>query len=475
MYYNEENLKHDLAAFKQQRVPFDVFLIDESWNVNQWGDYTANAQFPGGLKNMADLIREAGYKPGIWSCPYLIDSASLLSRSHPEWTLRTSQGDHYIFEMNGADHWVLDITYPGVLKYLEESFRMLSREYGYQYFKFDFMRAVFLDEDFIFYNQQINRLEAYRMGLEAIRRGVGNEAYISVCGGHYGGSLGIANSQRSGSDVLSWWDTGELQKYRQNILRTWMSRLWHVDPDAMMVRRSELVLHPGDYADLTIGRLTDNEALVNTLNQYVGGGLVTFTEDFAVIDDDRRELYKHILPPVHASSFPLDWQSNPVPSYMVTQIRPVCRELGSWNTLAVINWSDQPMNVTFTLNDQVLKDLPGEQFLVFEFFSQQVKGIYNRNSRVDLGSLAPHSPLQVKIIPWNKKTPVLVGTDLHFSMGGVEISRWKAEGSTVAVTLDTEWQYPVRVTAAFPKVNGGYEMQGITVHPGQKDFWIATR
>jgi hypothetical protein len=94
---------------------------------------------------------------------------------------------------------------------------------------------------------------------------------------------------------------------------------------------------------------------------------------------------------------------------------------------------------------------------------------------VDLGSLAPHSPLQVKIIPWNGKTPVLAGTDLHFSMGGVEISRWKAEGNTVTGTLDTEWQYPVKITAAFPKVNGGYEMQRITVYPGQKDFWIANR
>jgi hypothetical protein len=475
LYYNEENLKNDLQAFKERRVPFDVFLIDECWNINKWGDYMANEQFPGGLKHAADLIREVGYKPGIWSCPYLIDSASMLARSHPEWTLKTSRGDHYIFQMNGADHWVLDLTYPGVLKYLEESFRMLSRECGYQYFKFDFMRAVVLDEDFVFYNQQINRLEAYRMGLEAIRRGVGDKAYISVCGGHYGGSLGIANSQRSGSDVLSWWDNNELQKYRQNILRTWMSRLWHVDPDAMMVRRSELVLHPGDYADLSLGRLTDQEARVNALNQYVGGGLVTFTEDFATLDEDRLELYKHILPPVHSSSFPLDWNGNPVPSYMVTHIEPVCSDLGNWNTLAVINWSEQSKNCSFVLNDQVLKGLPGDQFMVFEFFSQQVKGIYKKNELVSLGSLAPHSPLQVKIVPWSGNTPVLAGTDLHFSMGGVEISQWKATDNSVAGRLETKWQYPVKITAAFPMIGGSYEIQTINVNSGQKDFWIENK
>jgi alpha-galactosidase len=101
------------------------------------------------------------------------------------------------------------------------------------------MRAVFLEGDYQFFNPHINRLEAYRMGLEAIRRGVGDDAYISVCGGHFGGSIGIADSQRSGSDVVSFWDPNEIPKYRQNMLRTWMNRLWHVDPDAMMVRRNE--------------------------------------------------------------------------------------------------------------------------------------------------------------------------------------------------------------------------------------------
>ena len=70
---------------------------------------------------------------------------------------------------------------------------------------------------------------------------------------------------------------------------------------------------------------------------------------------------------------------------------------------------------------------------------------------------------------------LLAGTDLHFSMGGVEINQWKTEDNSIAGSIDTEWEYPVKITAVFPKPNGGYEMQGITVHPGQKDFWIANR
>ena len=470
--YNEEFFKKDLQAFRDHRMPFDVFLIDECWDVLLWGDFMPNKLFPGGMKDAADKIKELGYKPGIWTCPYLVDSSSNLAKKHPEWVLKTSKGDHYIFKMNGVDHWVFDLTYPGVLQYIEESFRRISEDWGYQYFKFDFMRAVVMDGDYKFYNPLLNRLEAYRMGLEAIRRGVGDDAYISVCGGHYGGSLGIANSQRSGSDVVSYWDQGEIPKYRQNIFRTWMSRLWHVDPDAMMVRRSELKLFPGSGSGLTLGRFTDKEAQVNTLNQYIGGGLVTFTEDFAIIDEDRRALYKHIIPSVNSSSFPIDWYDPAIPSMMVTKIDPVCAELGKWNTLSMVNWSEQKKSISFDLDDHVIKNLPGNQFLLFEFFSQEVKGIYKKNDKVILGELDPHAGVLIKIIPWNGRKPVLAGTNLHFSMGGVEIKEWEADTYSVEGTLITEWLYPVIVTAVFPAGADGFKSRMITLQPNQKRFWI---
>ena len=470
--YNEEYFLKDLKAFRDHRMPFDVFLIDESWDVLLWGDFLPNEQFPRGMKFAADRIRESGYIPGIWTCPYLVDSSSILAKKHPEWVLKTSAGDHYIFKMNGIDHWVIDLTYPGVLEYLEESFRKIASDWGYRYFKFDFMRAVLLDGDYKYFNPLINRLEAYRMGLEAIRRGVGNDAYISVCGGHYGGSLGIANSQRSGSDVVSYWAAGELPKYRQNIMRTWMSRLWHVDPDAMMVRRSEAKPFQGSGSNLTIGRFTDKEAQVNTLNQYIGGGLVTFTEDFAIIDDDRRQLYKHIIPSVNSSSFPVDWYDPSIPSALVTNIIPVCKDLDKWNTLTIVNWTDQKKEVSFKLDQTVLRSMEGDQFLLFEFFSQEVKGIFKRNDLLNFGNLDPHSGVLYKIAPWDSNKPLIAGTDLHFSMGGVEISNLKYNTRSIEGTLETDWLYPVKITAVFPEGFGKYETRVITMQPNQKKFWI---
>jgi hypothetical protein len=470
--YDEKLFRSDLAAFAKNRVPFDVFLIDESWDVNNWGDMLPNGQFPSGMKDAAERIKALGYIPGIWTCPFLIDTTSMLAKKHPEWTLKTSAGTPYMFRMNRIDHWVLDLTYPGVLQYLKDVFHRIAGEWGYKYFKIDFTRAVLLDGDYKLFDSSVNRLEAYRMGLRAIRAGIGEGSYLSVCGGHFGGALGIANSQRSGSDVVSSWDQGELPKYRQNMLRTWMSRLWHVDPDAMMVRRSTKKLHPGANEKLSLGTFTDKEAQVNTLNQYIGGGLVSFTEDFSILDDDRRELYKHVLPSINSSSFPLDWYNTTNPSYLLTTIDPVCKQLERWNTLAIINWADTQQKVSFRLDPEVLDGLPGQQFLLFEFFSQRIVGVFKKQEIVNIGGLDAHSPILIKIVPWDGRKTILAGTDLHFSMGGVEIQDWNADAFSVHGTVETHWLVPIKLTVVFPISSDQYQTKTITLQPGQKRFWI---
>lgn len=472
--YTEEYLLRDLNALKNlvNRKPFDVFLIDESWGIHLWGDFTPNEKFPSGMRFAANKIKELGYIPGIWTPPFLVSPTSSLAKTHPEWLLKTSVGENHTFTMNNEEHWVIDPTYPGVLEYLEESYRKLSEDWGFRYFKFDFMRAIFLDGDYHFFNPYVTRLEAYRMGLEAIRRGVGKEAYISVCGGHYGGSLGIANSQRSGSDVVAFWDDKEVPKYRQNMLRTWMSRLWHVDPDAMMVRRNEKPEFTGNHAKLSLGLFTDDEARVNAVNQYIGGGLVTFTENYETLDPDRLELYKHIIPSIHSSSFPIDWYNPTLPSMALTNVIPLCNNLEKWNTIAIINWTDEKKTFSFTLDGHVLKSLNDTKFLVFEFFSQEVKGLFDKGEIIKVGELRAHSAALYKIIPWDGGKPVLAGTDLHFSMGGIEIAEWHYNEQTIEGIINTDWAYPINITAVFPKGKNEFEMKQVKLEPNQKRFWI---
>lgn len=466
--YNEEIFTGDIAQFRKEHLPFEVFLIDECWDVNDWGDFEANQSFPHGMKWVADEIKSTGYTPGIWTAPFLVDEESDLAKNHPAWLLKNSKGQLCTFNMNGRDHFIFDLTYPGVCEYLENQFRKIASDWGYRYFKFDFMRSVFIDSDQQFFDKTATSLEAYRRGLEAIRRGVGRDAYISVCGGHYGASYGIANTQRSGSDVKSQWNEKELPKYRQNVLRTWMSGLWHVDPDAMMVRRQKDVL-PSDKRSLTNGLFTDDEAFINTLNQFIGGELVTFTEDFSKIDEDRKMLYRHVVPSVNSSSRPVDIFNTSCPEMMITPIKPACNGLDDWNMLSLVNWGNDRKNYEVTIDEKITGNLKGSQFIVYDFTKGEILAFVRKDEKISIENVNAHQSRLLKIVPWNGSSAMFVGTDLNFSCGGHEISEIEDANGIISGTLNTNWHVPVKLTFIVPSENG-YVMKKVVTSAGQKKF-----
>lgn len=470
--YNEDYFKNDIAVFQKDPLPFDVFQIDACWQQNYGHDFEVDRSvFPSGMKWAADQIRSLGYIPGIWTAPYIVrinwsNPETDLKKNHPEWLLKNSKGEFVTW----IDHYyILDTTYPGVTDYLENSYRKLAKDWGYEYFKFDFMRTIFLDADQQFYDKTITSLEAYRKGLEAIKRGVGEDAYISVCGGHYGASYGIANSQRSGSDTRSIWDINEIRKYRQNILRTWMSNYWHVDADAMGIRRQETALLGTN--DKSLGMLSDEEAATNTLNQFIGGGMVCFAEDFANIDEDRKALYRHVIPSINSPSKPIDIFDPLCPSLLLTHVKPICKDLPEWVMLSVVNWSNNPKSFEIKLDDKILNSIQGNKYVVFEFFSQKVIGVFDKNQTIIIENQRPHQSQLFRIIKWDGKEPVLAGTDLHFSGGGVEIKEWKVKKGKLTGTIDTPWNYPVKVTIVLPATKTqGFKIETITIAKEHKAF-----
>lgn len=469
-HFKESDFAEDMAYFEEDRVPFDVFLIDDCWN-ECWGDWRPRSEWPSGMKAAAERIKALGYRAGLWTCPFLARPHSRLAAEHNEWLLRLDDGALHTFKMDGLSY-VLDPTCPGVSDWLEELYRRLTHDWGFTHHKLDFMRAVFMNQRASFYNASCTRLEAYRTGLAAIRRGMGPDAYLSVCGGHYGGSVGLADSQRSGSDVASsWHERPALPKIKQNLLRTWMNRLWHVDPDAMMIRRRDRPINDTRHGFLSLGKFTDEEAKTITVNQYLGGGLVCLCEKFSELDADRRALYRHVIPTIQAPSKPIDFYAPTCPSLLLTCVNPVCDSLGPWLTLTVANWDDTPTTRAIDLDEKITKHLPAQKYLLNEFFEQRALGIFTPGSRVDLGAFQSHSVKVVKIIPWDGHGPVLVSTDLHLSGGGIEIVAWQVGADHVRGKLTTPWKCGATVTAAFPSPDG-FQIASATLAPGEEDFVI---
>ena len=237
----------------------------------------------------------------------------------------------------------------------------------------------------------------------------------------------------------------------------------------MMVRRRDEVYREGSHGFLSLGRFSDEEARTIAVNQYIGGGMVCLCEKFVELDEDRKALYRHVMPSIDSPGIPLDPFEAVCPSQILTRVSPVCESLAPWVTVSVVNWLDEPRDMSVALADAVTASLDGDRFLVTEFFSQEPLGIFERGATIDLGEREPHTSQVVRITPWDGRTSTLAGTDLHFSGGGVEIAEWHVGTDGVEGLVETRWDYPVMVSVAFPK-GETFEVRTVTTLPGSRRF-----
>lgn len=295
------------------------------------------------------------------------------------------------------------------------------------------------------------------MGLEAVRRGMGPRSYMNVCGGLYGPAFGLANAHRTGSDVRSIWPaapTGQEEEgygpftIKQNTLRFWLNNVAHNDPDALMVRR-----RPTAYRDerLSLGLMSDEEALTSALNQYLGGGIVCFTERLAEIGEDRLLLLRHCAPSIGASALPLDAVDGVrFPSVFLTHVKPRCAALGKWITLAFVNWRDEPHASRISVADVLAywgsPLLTGADGLLVTSFRHGVTRRLSPGAWIETESIPAHGCEVLKVQVARAGMPCLLHADGHFSMGGTEVVGWEPTSSGVKLVIDWPWPCPLRLT-----------------------------
>ncbi len=449
--FTEKDLCDDLSAYQRNRFPADVFLIDNGW-MDCFGSWNAGERFASGMQHAADQIKAAGLLPGIWTAPFVIAGDAPVLKEHPELAARTLTGERVLFAYKNParsdlEYGVIDPTSPYAAEYFREMYQRL-RAWGYVCHKFDFLRALVNNPAICFYDRSFNRAKAYRLGMELVRKAVGEDAYILACGGLYEGSLRLADGQRVGSDVKGRWhepdpqQPGYLVRIKQNVFRAWTRRWWHTDPDALQLRRrSEPFRGRTEFAHLSQGAFTDEEALTITANQYLGGGIVCISEHFPQLDEDRRELLRLVIPSINTPAKILDWNHPVCPTRFLTSIAPRAVGLKPWWTLTLCNWAETPGDEMVRLAD--IAQLPRhDQWAVFEMHTQRFLGEFARNDAMTI-TVPAHGCRVLRLCPSANLDHVLLGTDLHLSGGGVEIAQWQVHNQSIQVRLDTPWQRAV--------------------------------
>ncbi|MHC5054719.1 MAG: glycoside hydrolase family 36 protein [Planctomycetota bacterium] len=308
-------------AENRERYPVRYVQIDDGYQ-RRWGDWLeTSGRFPDGMPELAKEIKALGFAPGIWVAPFVASSVSHVAREHPDWLVRDRSGDPVSPRGWGPElPWhVLDGTHPEVQAHLQRVFRTITREWDYPYVKLDAMdRGAPVGA--VFHDPAATRVEAYRRGFEAIRRGCGEETFILGCHAIFGPSVGLADGMRVSPDVGAEWGTSPGCNARtslRNSIRRWFFHraCWWNDPDCLVVRGPE-----GDRANLTL-----DEARTLTAGLGLTGGMMLLSDDMPKLAPERAALHDLLFPLIEGSARPLDLFETDPPSVLALTIEPTGR------------------------------------------------------------------------------------------------------------------------------------------------------
>lgn len=337
-----------------------VLAIDEGWE-QQWGTWEPNGKFAEGLEDYCRHVRSQGWIPGIWTAPLLVNTYNPLYLERPEWFAGRADGQVQIDTYSYGPMAYLDVTRPDVIEHVEGIFRRL-RALGFEYFKVDFCHCILAAERFS--DPSVGRAELIRRAFLAIRRAIGEEAYLLSCGAPYESVAGLVDAVRSSSDIHIYWGH-VLRNAAALSVRWWMQgRLWNCDPDFLVVRGPDTALPPygkrravaplGTAGGWLAGReFGGMEARTYALLVHLAGGDVILSDPLRQLRPEGLDILRTVCTPRAVAAVPVDLfeSEQDLPRIWISR--------GEGDALVgIFNWSDKPARLDFNQADYGLRGQP---------------------------------------------------------------------------------------------------------------------
>jgi alpha-galactosidase len=426
----ESNVLANLAALRAARplAPLELIQIDDGYQ-RAVGDWTRiNETFPSGMAPLAQRIREAGFRPGIWVAPFTVAANSRLAAEHPEWLVQQRGQPAFAGTNWQTTLYGLDTTHPGAREWLRRLFSTLVEGWGFDYLKLDFLYTGAVPGQR--YNVAATGAEALRHGLELIRSAVGERVYLLGCGCPLLSAVGLVDAMRIGPDVAPVWSasagSGALasdaltspntERAVHNILaRAWMHpTLWTNDPDCVLARDRDT-------------ELTCDEVCTLATAAGLCGGITLISDAVPALTLERLKLVACLLPPLRETARPARYFEPGISERVVTQIE---RPWGSWLLVGLFNQASTPRQLRTAWHQLGLA--PGA-YHATEFWSGTYLGCSEEGAAL---TLAPHGAA-VLAVHAAQTDPCLLSTSFHISQGGVEVASWEYEADSQRVRWTT--------------------------------------
>ncbi len=392
----------------------DQLPVSKFYNLNLEVNET---QFPEGMKKLADDIRALGFKPGIWTAPFGTGNKEFYE-AHKDWFLHDKDGNP-IDSWNGR--YTIDPSNDEVVEHIRHIHEIASREWGYEYFKIDGMSGGGPG-----YSAHLFELPAVRAAMKnpeveapfercvkALREGIGEDRVFLACQGHFTGpEAGYADAARTGADIVSpnqpvkW--SNLLQQAGRTLNQVFVNNIvFYSDPDNLLVNEA----------------LSLEEARVTTTIVALPGQLTFFGDHLGELPPERMKLLQQTLPVCDVRPGAL----YPYFSYLPIWDLKLSRSFGSWDVVALFNWTDAALSVGADFKELGLE---AGQYVGYEFWTNRYLG--QVDSRLELE--VPAHAVRLVALHQRQSSPQFLSSDRHVSQGGVDLVdlTWSDDGTLKA-------------------------------------------
>ena len=414
----------DILASNPNVFGKGIFQIDDGYQIMD-GDWRGNAKFPSGMAAIAKDIRAKGWIPGVWFAPLMINPAHPWMKENPDAIQKNADGiasfmNANPFHPDGANWIVPD--HPESKKFLFNIIKD-ARDRGYGYIKIDFngIGSRFTDPT-------KTSLQIFRDLYTLYREAAGEEMYMLSCLGQpTRGVVGFIDAARVGPDS----HPAHFDKCLKSVLRfqIYDNVWWQNDPDVSYIAtelpsRTLGSVRGGESEEPHEGMWRTWHAITTLV-----GGTAMISEPLQTEDSKAAWRGFEIMRPASAEPARLyslgTSASNSIFGFSAQ------RPFGDFAVFNLYNSSkgQQAINLNFAS----VGVPPNVECAVFDFWQNKVvaraKGSFTTKPLDYLNSEL------LRFTPLNSDQPLLVGSNLHLSIGATEIKNIITSPDKVEVLL----------------------------------------
>jgi alpha-galactosidase len=394
--------------------PYGLEYIQLDEGYQRWhGEWEGNDRFPHGMKWLAEKIHSMGLKPGLWIAPFVISEPTDLFRNHKEWLIKHPDGSlKRVGPWPGEDtDWArnenpkrygLDITHPGAAEWMFNLFDKVSRQWGYEMIKIDFVDWSLLSAHH-YYDPSVSRAMAYRRGFEIMRKAIGNDCHLQDCGpGPI--TVGLIDSMRIELD--------QNYGYRDEVWKQYFNSTGSAPAAAKRYYfHKRTWINDADH--LCISLLSDNQARAAATLLTLTGGNIISGDRLQDLDKIKIEILKKTLPSWGEAARPVDLFDTDFHRIFSLKVK---KPFGEWTITGLFNSNNSELKQYVLPLERLWLDNT-KTYMVYDFWDNRYKGEITKELKVTV------PPDSVMLLSIHEKSgiPKIISTDRHILQGAVEL------------------------------------------------------